>query len=688
MRAALAAFVTGALLVVGVPTLMAASATGAPTRTSSGASASAAKHTTSATARRAAAKKLAAKKARARKAALKRQAAKRKLAAAKKIAAKKKPTSSSAGKRGPKGARGPKGPKGSTGPKGATGPQGPSGPQGPTGPQGPSGPQGPAGPQGPGAPAPANGHLRVLAINDFHGNLEPPTGSSGTTPTGVGVTTPTGGAAYLATHLKTLAAGQDNSVVVGAGDLIGASPLISGLFHDEPTIEAMNAMNMNYAGVGNHEFDEGAGELLRMQFGGCHPVDGCQDGDPFLGADFRYLAANVRYAGTDDTILPPYMVKDVDGIPVAFIGVTLKDTPKIVTPDGVAGLTFDDEAAAVNRVVRELADADDVQAFVVLIHQGGQQNAPYANGFQDVNRCDNLTGDILGVVNRLDARVDAVLSAHTHQPYICNVGGKIVTSASSFGRLVTRLDMTVSGTTHDVTSMTADNVLVTRTVTPDPAVQAIITKYSALTAPIAAEVIGSISASITRTASAAGEQPLGDVIADSQLAATSSPTKGNSVVAFMNPGGIRADLTFSGAGNVTFNDAYTVQPFANTLVVKTMTGTQIKALLEQQFDNPSTGATRFLQVSDGFEYSWSASTPAGSHVDASTIKIGGVTVVPGDSYRVTMNNFLATGGDGFTVFNQGTDQLGGDVDIDAFKAYLQAHPNLAPPTLDRITKLP
>ncbi|WP_051471488.1 bifunctional metallophosphatase/5'-nucleotidase [Patulibacter minatonensis] len=686
MRSALVALtVSGCLLATSAPALAADSTTHRSSAPSSRSTAAfvvkdaRASKTTKAAKRRAAARAKAAARARAAKqrAAAKREAAKR-------------------GPRGPKGSRGPTGPKGAPGTPGATGPAGPAGPAGATGPAGadgapgatgPAGPKGDTGAPGPGPVVPGPSHLRVLAFNDFHGNLEPPTGSSGTTPTGVGTTTPTGGAAYLATHLRQLAAGQKDSIVVGSGDLIGASPLISGLFHDEPTIEALNAMNMRYAGVGNHEFDEGRVELNRMQFGGCHPVDGCQDGTPFKGADFNYLAANVRFAGEDRTILPPYEIKQVDGIPVAFIGVTLRDTPKIVTPDGVAGLQFDDEADTVNRIVRRLSDSANVQAFVVLIHQGGQQNAPYGGGFQDVNKCENFSGDISEVVDRLDSRVDAVLSAHTHQPYICRRAGKLVTSASSFGRLITKVDLTLDPTTRDVSAVDAKNELVTRDVPEDTAVKAIVDKYKALTTPIAARVVGRISAALTKTNNAAGESPLGDVIADSQLAASSAPAKGGSVVAFMNPGGIRADLPFNGPnGDVTYNDAYTTQPFANTLVVKTLTGAQIKALLEQQFDNPSAGAKRILSVSTGFAYSYDTTKAAGSRVDAASIKLNGTTIDPAASYRVTMNSFLATGGDGFSVFNQGTNQVGGDVDIDALTSYLGANNPLTAPATTRITQ--
>ena len=305
-------------------------------------------------------------------------------------------------------------------------------------------------------------HVQLLAINDFHGNLEPPAGSSGRIATSPTVNVDAGGAEYLATHLKTLEKDNPNTVEVGAGDLIGASPLLSALFHDEPTIEAMNAMGMDVTGVGNHEFDEGVDELLRMQNGGCHPVDGCQDGTPFFGSLFQYLAANVLYAGTQNTILPAYEIKKFGNAKIAFIGLTLKGTPLIVTPAGVAGLEFAPEVLTVNRLVTTLRENEGVRAFVVLIHEGGQQNAPFAGGFMDINRCDNFTGAIKPIVEGLDPQVDLVVSAHTHQPYICKFNGIPTTSASSFGRLITDIDLTIDHQSKDVTAVDAHNVIVTR----------------------------------------------------------------------------------------------------------------------------------------------------------------------------------------------------------------------------------
>lgn len=523
-------------------------------------------------------------------------------------------------------------------------------------------------------------NVQLLAVNDFHGNLQPPAGSSGR----VG-TINAGGAEYLATHIKQLEATNPyNTAVVSAGDLIGASPLLSALFHDEPTIEAFNQIGLDFNAVGNHEFDEGAAELLRMQNGGCHPVDGCLDGDDFAGADFQFLAANVvRQNGK--TLLPAYKIRSFEGAKVAFIGLTLEGTPLIVTPSGIAGLSFKDEAETINALVPEIK-AKGVNTIVVLIHEGGLPTGGY-------NECPSISGPIVDIVKNTSKDVDMFITGHTHQAYNCVIDDRPVSSALSFGRLVTDIDMTIDTVTGEPSNIAVNNKIVTRDVTPDAGITALINKYNTIAAPLANRVIGSITASILRTNNAAGESALGDVIADGQLAATASATTGNAVIAFMNPGGIRADLIYAsspageGDGNVTYGEMFTVQPFGNNLVTKTLTGTQIKALLEQQFV-ASNGSPRsvILQVSAGFTYTWTASAPANNKV--SNIMLNGTPIDPNASYRVTMNSFLADGGDGFSVFTQGTNVLGGAVDTDAFEAYFAANSPVAPGPQNRITLVP
>jgi 5'-nucleotidase len=519
--------------------------------------------------------------------------------------------------------------------------------------------------------------VQLLAINDFHGNLDPPAGSSGR----IG-SIDAGGVEYLATHIAQLEATNPNTLVVSAGDLIGVSPLLSALFHDEPTIEAMNLLGLDFNAVGNHEFDEGAAELLRMQNGGCHPTDGCLDGDGFAGADFQFLAANVVRKDNGKTLFPAYRIRSFGGARLAIIGVVLEGTPSIVTPSGVAGLEFKDEAETVNALIPQLK-AKGVNAIAVLIHEGGVQSGTF-------NGCVGISGAIVDIVNRFDPAVDAVISGHTHQAYNCQLNNMLVTSASSFGRLVTDIDLTIDKATGEVTRMAANNLIVTRDVARDAGQTSLLAKYREFATPIANRVIGSITADLTRTANPAGESALGDVIADAQLAATAPAGFGGAVAAFMNPGGIRADLTYAGSaagegdGNVTYGEVFTVQPFGNSLVTLTLTGAQIDQLLEQQFDNPTAGQNRILQVSNGVSYTWSASAPTGSKVDPSSIMVNGVPVDPNGSYRVTVNSFLAEGGDNFTVLAQGTNRLGGAVDLDALVDYFAASSPVPPGPQDRI----
>ena len=525
--------------------------------------------------------------------------------------------------------------------------------------------------------------VQILGLNDFHGNLEPPAGSGGR----IGSTN-AGGVEYLASHVRELEKTSPNSVFVSAGDMIGASPLLSALFHDEPTIEAFNLMGLDFNGVGNHEFDEGVDELLRMQNGGCHPVDGCQDGDGFAGADFQYLAANVKYKDTGETIFPPYAIRHFPGVKVAFVGMTLEGTPSIVSPGGISTVNFLDEAESVNALVPELK-RQNVETIIVLLHEGGSVSDRLDE--TTMNRCNNPTGALPPIVQAMDDEIDVVVTGHTNWAVNCVIDGKVVTGAASAGRLLTDIDLTISRATKDVVEARVENKIVTRDVPMAEALSQLIAKYKAISAPLANRVIGSITADITRTANAAGESALGDVIADAQLEATDDPGSGDAVVAFMNPGGIRENLLFAPSGSeapgeVTYGEAFTVQPFGNSLVTMTLTGTQIDTLLEQQFDNPIPGGSRILQVSDGFAYTWSASAPTGSKV--SSITIDGAPVLPGSSYRVTVNSFLADGGDNFAVLREGTNRLGGDVDLDALEKYFDANSPVAPGPQNRITQVP
>jgi 5'-nucleotidase len=531
---------------------------------------------------------------------------------------------------------------------------------------------------------PAAVTVQLLAINDFHGNLEPPTGANGL----IGRTS-AGGAEYLATHLRNDIARNPNSIIVAAGDLIGASPLVSALFHDEPTIESMNAMNLAVASVGNHEFDEGPDELGRMQRGGCHPSDGCQDGDGFTGAKFQYLSANVvEQAGQESApLFPATAIRTVAGVKIGFIGETLRNTARIVTPTGVRGLTFLDEATTANAYAVQLKQ-QGVRAIVLLIHEGGEQSAN-----ADPNGCSGFNGAITRIAERLSPDIKVVISGHTHEFYNCTIAGHTVTSASSLGRMITRVDLTIDPRDDTITSVSATNEIVSRDVPKDPGQTRIIAKYAAVVAPIANRVVGSVTGDIRRAATRAGESALGNVIADAHLASSSPADKGGAVVAFTNSGGIRADVVANNRtgterpGQITYSELFTVQPFSNVLMVKTLTGAMLKRLLEQQFGGLPAGTARILQVSSGFTYSYRLNAPPGQHVQPASIKIGGRVIAPNDRVRVATNDYLASGGDGFTVFREGTDQLGGDIDVDALVAYFKTHSPVGPGPQNRIIRV-
>lgn len=564
-------------------------------------------------------------------------------------------------------------------------------------------------------PKGVNTDVHLLAFNDLHGTLE----AAGNNLYGQFA----GGAAYLAKAIKDRQAQYGNrEVTIFAGDNIGASPLANGLFHEEPITIAANLMHVDFASVGNHEFDKGSAELLRIQNGGCHPVDGCT-GAPYAlangsttntypGADFQYLSANVIVTDTGETLFPAYGIERFKGdsgrkFKVGFIGEVLESTPTIVTPTGVAGLTFEDEADAANAAVQDLED-QGVNTSVLVIHEGGFQSSPAA-----LNGCNgSLAGSpIADIASRLDPAIKVIVSAHTHAEYRCTIssGGvtRLITSASSFGRVLSDITLTINDKSGNLVTASADNIIVGNalnapgtgvirqpdTSKEDPQVQAVVNQYVTASAPLANQVIGRIQGDLTRTGSPQGESALGDVIADAQLAATAPANVGDADIAFMNPGGIRANLLVSdissggeALGEVTYGEAFTVQPFGNSLVTKTMTGAMIRSLLEQQF--PGCGgamSVRILQISSTFSYEQdpAATTCAGKIGD---MWVNEILVAPGGSLRVTMNNFLATGGDGFTVFNQGTNALGGAQDIDAFVAYFAANEpaGIAVPPLDRI----
>ncbi|MDV6344723.1 bifunctional metallophosphatase/5'-nucleotidase [Nitrosomonas sp. Is37] len=563
--------------------------------------------------------------------------------------------------------------------------------------------------------------IKILAFNDFHGQIESP--GTFVTPEGARSNVAVGGVDWLAGYIAKSKAKNPTTTVVSAGDLIGATPLVSALFHDEPTIETMSMAGLEFNAVGNHEFDEGLDELKRMQKGGCHPTDpnscrGAEVGAPtddegkFSGANFKFLAANVVETKSGQTIFPSFAIKTYKGdLKVGFIGLTLKETSTLVSPGGVVGLDFNDEAVTINALIPELRKLG-AEAIVILIHQGGivlsNQDA------STMNSCEgNLENTPLKpIVNALHDDVDLVISGHTHQAYNCMITNSIgrsipVTSANSIGRILTDIDMTIDNRSGHVIKINAQNVLVDRndtSVTPNAAIKAVVDGYKALSQPIANRVIGSITADIVRTPNAAGESALGDLIADAHLNVTKIPGFGEAVVAFVNPGSMRADLIFpssnakEGDGKITYGEAFLVQSFGNSLVTMTLTGSQIHTLLEQQFMGCTAGYltggssgqpfNRILQVSHGFTYEWKEKGTPCDNVNPTSIKVNGIMVDPEKSYRVTVNSFLAEGGDQFYVLKEGIDRMGGALDLDALEAYFVTNSPVAPGPQNRITLLP
>jgi 5'-nucleotidase len=523
--------------------------------------------------------------------------------------------------------------------------------------------------------------LRILAINDFHGNLRPPPG-------GIRINDPedktkkvmvaAGGAEYMASLVKQLREGHKNTIFVAAGDLIGASPFLSAMFHDEPSVESLSKMGLAITSVGNHEFDEGKAELLRMQNGGCHPVDGCQGPHAFAGAKFHYLAASTVETATGQSVLPPFEIREFDGIPVAFIGLTLKGTAGIVSPAGIAGLEFRDEAETVNALVPQLK-ARGVEAIIVLIHEGGEPAGDY-------NECPGISGPIVDIVRKFDRAVDVVVSGHTHRAYVCDIDGRLVTSGDKYGTLVTAIDLKLDPATRDVANARAENVIVANaSLAKDPEQTALIEAYDKLAAPIANRPAGSVTQTLSRTPNEAGESALGDVIADAQLAATRSAKDGSAVIALTNPGGIRTDIVPKENGAISFGDVFASQPFRNRLVTMTLTGSQLKDMLEQQWLDPK--RPRILQISNGFSYTWDASKPVGERVSLETMTLNGRPIEPGSGYRVTLNDYLAVGGDGFTVARQGIAPQYGGYDADALFAFFRAHGPIGPLPPTRILRV-
>ncbi len=544
----------------------------------------------------------------------------------------------------------------------------------------------------------------IVAINDFHGALEPPK-QSVFMPDGKGgsLGIPAGGAAWLASAIDSLRAKYKYSATVSAGDMISASQISSSLYLDEPSIGVMNRIGVDFNAVGNHEFDRGRDELLRMQNGGCAQFTErkpCQI-EPYKGASFKYLAASTT-TENGSTLFPATGLKSFgEGkrkVTVGFIGLTLKGTPELVSPDGVKGLTFGDEADAINAAVPKLKAAG-ADAIVVLIHQGGKTaDAP------DPFACNQFVGDISAILDRLNPGVDVVVSGHTHWAYICDYGAInpakpiLLTSAGVYGELVTDITLTIDPVTKRVLTKHAANVIVQSQpyvasrgpvansdivprFEPRADIASYIARYVDAAKAYSERTVGKLAAPAARRAIGVVDYggPLGMLLADAQLAAT---TGAGAQIALMNPFGIRAPLVPAADGGVTFGMIYATQPFNNHLVTETLTGAQLKAALEQSFQD--TGPEQFLTPSAGFTYQVDRAAPSGTRI--SHMVLNGKPIDPAGTYRVTMNEFLAAGGDGFTELATKRELVVGARDIDALEAWLKAIPARAVPSESRVTE--
>jgi 5'-nucleotidase len=538
--------------------------------------------------------------------------------------------------------------------------------------------------------------IQILAFNDFHGGLEPVTGGNGR----VG-SVEAGGVEYLAAHLARYERDTSNTLTVSAGDNIGASPFLSSLFHDEPSIEALTLAGLDLSALGNHELDEGWWELYRIQRGGCHPVDGCQDGTPYAGAPFPYLAANVvldpqradpkmlALAGIEGTeprpLLPAYAIREVGGVRVGVIGLILQEAPSMILPTATRGLIFEAEAPSVNKAAAELR-AKGIRAIVVIMHEGGDQEGTDPNG------CDQISTDLTGLATAISDDVDVIVSGHSHQAYNCTIDGKLVTSAASAGRIFTDIDLEVRRSDGEVVSKTARNVIVTRDVDKHPALTSLLAGYRPAAEKVSNRVIGTITGSLTRVATPAGESVMGDVVADALLYAARKTPGVDADLAVWNSGGVRADLVMPPgvqSAPITYGQSFSVLPFGNELITKSLTGEKLIEMLEEQFGGAGgTGdRVRILQVSEGFTYSYDSTRPFGQRIDRSSIRLNGKPIDPAMTYRLATSNYLWDGGDDQAALREGRDAELVGVDYDVLADYFVNNSPVRPPAANRIHKI-
>lgn len=509
--------------------------------------------------------------------------------------------------------------------------------------------------------------VQLVTLNDFHGNLEASKYTWDSAAGGGERVIQAGGIDTLGAALQAWRKEDPELLLVGAGDLIGASPAISSMWADEPTIGAMNLLGLRATSVGNHEFDQGRIELLRQQKGGCvspRADKACKFEGTYQGAQFQYLAANVIDMATRKPVLPAYKIETVHGVKIGLIGTVLRETAESSLASGIAGLEFIDEADAINRQLPELRK-EGVGVFVVLIHQGGKTTDKF-----DQQDCANLKGPIVDVVRRLDPSIRLVISGHSHQGYLCKVDNRLVTQSDMGGHVLGRIKLTVDTNTNSVRDVSArQEVMVPGTWPADPALDAYLKKARASSAAALARPVAAIAVpSVKRGKKQSGESALGDLVSDSMLVA-GRPF--GAQIALQNAGGIRQDLETTSGNVVTLGHAMAVLPFGNTLVAMNLRGAQIVELLEEQWLGGRDGVRGLLQVSEGFSYEWDEFKPEGQKIVPDSVKLNGVRLDMNTTYRVVTNNFLAEGGDGFPTFKKGGNRAPTNIrDIDALTQYL------------------
>ncbi|MCK8675339.1 bifunctional metallophosphatase/5'-nucleotidase [Rhodococcus sp. HM1] len=521
--------------------------------------------------------------------------------------------------------------------------------------------------------------LRLIAFGDLHGNLLPPQGSRSKVVRSDGESVPAGGAAYLAAYVRQLRSQAENSVLYSVGDAWGSSPLESAMFHEEPTVELLNALDVNALALGNHEFDHGVAELQRLRDGGCHP-EGCRYVSPFEGAQFPFLGANLSTADGSPAALP-FSVDYIDGVPVGVIGVLPRNTPDVISAESIEGLQFGDEVEAADRTA-DILDALGVRS-IVLLYKG---DLPVPSGH---DTCDPESGPAAAVATRVSPKIDVIVTSDGESHFNCSFldplgKPRTVVQGASHGRILSVADLTIDRESRDVIRdrTVSFNQVVTHDIAPDSRTKEFVDRAVDQSASVAGQSVGTITADLTREKTFGGESTLGNVIADAQLAAAESA---GAQIALTNPDGMRADLTHADDGVVTFGETYAVQPFGNRLLQLEVTGAQLVAILEQQFQTDVFGRSfeRILSPSHTLRYTIDRAAEQGRRIQ--DVTVAGQPLDPAATYVVVVNDFLAAGGDGFTAFTEGRRTTGAGADLDALNGYLSAHGPVSPPPTDRIS---